>query len=144
MFTLIGSIIGFLSSALPSLLKLMQDHRDKKHELELLKLQMNLSSTNSRNSLEEMRLYTQAIEMSSLYNSAFTKHNTWVDSFAATVRPVITYAFFLMYLSLKVYYLNNNLNVWTEGDETIFATLISFWFGNRTLNGKQYIYKNGK
>ena len=101
MFTLIGSVIGFLSSALPSLLKLMQDHRDKKHEIELLKLQIESSSNNTQTHIEEARLYTQAIEMSSLYNSAFTKHHTWVDSFAATVRPVITYAFFLMYLSLK-------------------------------------------
>lgn len=144
MFTLIGSIIGFLSSAFPSILKILQDHRDKKHELELLKLQISNSNISAQNHLEEVRLQTQALEMSSLYNSSFIKHDTWVDSFAATVRPVITYAFFLMYLGLKIHALNHNLNVWTQEDETIFATLISFWFGHRTLNGKQYIYRHGK
>ena len=82
--------------------------------------------------------------MSQLWNHAFEKTYTWVDAFAASVRPVITYAFFVMYIGLKIYVATQSLNIldiWTEQDEIVFATLMSFWFGTRTLNGKQYIYK---
>ena len=147
MFALLGSLIGFLSSALPSLIKLFQDHRDKQQELAIIKLQIEGKLVYSQDNLEVVKHQTNALTMSKLYDHSFEKTNTWVDSFAATVRPVITYAFFFMYIGLKVYvamHTRDLSHVWSDQDEVIFATLMSFWFGNRVLNGKQYVYRNGK
>lgn len=142
MFTLIGSLIGFLSSTFPSILKLIQDHKDKKHELELLKLQIGENKNTSFNHLEEVRLQTQALELSSLYSHSFMKTETWVDSFNALIRPAVTSCMFLMYIVSKIYLLITlKTGVWGQEDEVMFSTLMSFWFGNRTLNGKQYVQK---
>jgi len=43
MLTLLGSLIGFLSSFAPSLIKLWQDKQDKQHELKLLEKQAELN-----------------------------------------------------------------------------------------------------
>ncbi|WP_019223831.1 hypothetical protein [Bartonella rattaustraliani] len=40
MLTLLGSLLGFLSSAFPDLLKIWRDKEDRKHELAILQLQM--------------------------------------------------------------------------------------------------------
>jgi len=40
MLTLLGSLLGFISSAFPDLLKIWQDKQDRKHELQILDRQM--------------------------------------------------------------------------------------------------------
>jgi hypothetical protein len=40
MLTLLGSLLGFISSAFPDLLKLWQDKQDRAHELQILDRQM--------------------------------------------------------------------------------------------------------
>lgn len=40
MLTLLGSLLGFISSAFPDLLKILQDKQDRAHELQILDRQM--------------------------------------------------------------------------------------------------------
>jgi cellulose synthase/poly-beta-1,6-N-acetylglucosamine synthase-like glycosyltransferase len=68
-----------------------------------------------------------------------------VDALNGTVRPVIAYAFFILYALVKLlsYAAVANSNVvpfvvlhdtlWTEDDAAIFAGIISFYFGQRAM-----------
>lgn len=70
-------------------------------------------------------------------------HFKSLDYLRGSVRPVLTYAFFLMFLFLKINAYehaiwHDNLSpllaitkVWDEGAAELFGAVIGFWFGRR-------------
>jgi len=146
MLTLLGSLIGFLSSFAPSLIKLWQDKQDKQHELKLLEKQAELNLKLGELQLEakDMEVSQQTLQMA--YN--FADPSKWADrdiykSFksiiyllTSSVRPVVTYIFLVGYLYFKwfIYLSTKDYNlVWTDEDMALFAGVISFWFGSREI-----------
>jgi len=146
MLTLLGSLIGFLSSFAPSLIKLWQDKQDKQHELKLLEKQAELNLKLGELQLEAKDIEASQQTLQMAYN--FADPSKWVDKdiyksfksiiylLTSSVRPVVTYVFLAGYLYFKWYiYLSTkdyNL-VWTEEDMALFAGVISFWFGSREI-----------
>lgn len=140
MITLLASIFGFLSSALPDVFRLFHDRSDKKHEMAILQLQLQ-SATAAR--LEEIGVIADMAESKALYRT-YNTGVTWIDAFNGTVRPVITYAFFALYALVK--YLQYTVigddaplfqyldALWNQEDQAIFASVISFYFGARTMS----------
>jgi hypothetical protein len=54
MLTLLGSLLGFISSAFPDLLKIWQDKQDRKHELQIIDRQMEQIHAKHPTSLEAL------------------------------------------------------------------------------------------
>jgi len=143
MITLIASIAGFISSIFPELLKFFKDKNDKQHELEILDRQIEFSKQSSKHRLEEVNISRDILEQASLY-STYKSGVGWVDALNGTVRPVLAYSFFGMYGGVKLLqyasisasaHLIEYLDVlWTIDDQAIFASVISFYFGQRTFN----------
>ena len=97
--------------------------------------------------LEEISVEADISESEALY-----KHDsqpsgvTWVDGLRASVRPIITYAFFTLFTVVKVsalYVLMNEEGlsvvqampqIWDPETQALFAAVMSFWFGQRALN----------
>ncbi|MBN8531560.1 MAG: hypothetical protein J0L97_06855 [Alphaproteobacteria bacterium] len=87
------------------------------------------------NRLEEIQTQADIAESRALYRT----YNTgirWVDALNGTVRPVIAYAFFLLYAVVKAMQFSADLPwlLWTEEDQAIFAGIISFYFGQRAMS----------
>ena len=107
MLSLISTLGGLLISGLPSALGFFQDKSDKKHELELAKLQterelqMMERGFIAQQKVEEIR--TDQVEMQSaaqMQNAALDhdkkvmeRASTWVVNYVGTVRPTVTYLF---------------------------------------------------
>ena len=146
MLTLLGSLLGFISSIFPDLLKLWQDKQDRKHELQILDRQMEQMRLGHNQRLDEIAINADVSQSLALY-----KHDsqpsgvTWVDGLRASVRPVITYGFFILFawvkLSAVVLLMNQdglNINealiqIWDAETQALFAGILSFWFGTRSL-----------
>ena len=142
MITLLGALLGFFSSAFPDLIKLYRDRQDKAHELAILQLQMQQQSQGHQERLEEIGATADIAEASALYQT-YTTHIAWVDALNGTVRPVLAYAFFLVYAYVK--YLKYTVMpenaliwqveaIWGDEDMAIFASIVSFYFGSRALS----------
>ena len=102
MLTLLGSLLGFISSAFPDLLRLWQDHQDRKHELAILDRQMEQMRLGHTQRLEEIVVEADIAESKALYRHDSQPSGVkWVDGLRASVRPVITYAFFLLFATVK-------------------------------------------
>lgn len=129
MITLLGSLIGFLSSIIPDVVKMFQDRQDKKHELEILKIQIQREQTAFNQKLEAINVQADIAESKQLY-ATYKTQIKWVDALNGTVRPVIAYSFFFLYAFLKIEFADN---LWTEEDQAIFAGIISFYFGQRSM-----------
>jgi len=100
MITLLGSLLGFISSTFPDLLKLFRDASDKKHEITLLQMQIDFQAQGHQERLEEINTNADIAESEALYKT-YTTGISWVDALNGTVRPVIAYSFFILYAAVK-------------------------------------------
>ncbi len=145
MLTLLGSFIGFLGSVFPDIVKFFHAKQDKAHELNLFDKQLELFKIKSQYKIEEFRDMADVAQMQGLYSYAPKTGVRWVDALSGSVRPVLTYTFFLLYGAVKyaqfkliagqsVFDWKQALSmVWHEEDQALFATVVSFWFGHRAL-----------
>ena len=142
MITLLASISGFVSSIIPEIIKYFKDVNDKKHELNILDKQIEYNANNAAQTLEEIHVSRDIFEHASLY-STYKTEIKWVDSLNGSVRPVLAYSFFLMYMGVKyiqykaitgsahaIEYLEV---LWSIDDQAIFAGIISFYYGQQTF-----------
>ncbi len=143
MVTIFASLVGFISSILPEVIKYFKDRSDKKHELDILAKQITFSKYTKTHQIEEVRAYHDILEQKSLY-STYSSGITWVDAINALVRPIIAYSFFILYIWVKyLQYTAIDLNqaplsfyldiLWNIDDQAIFAGIISFYYGQRTF-----------
>jgi len=154
MIALFSALLGFASSILPEFFKQHQDARDKAHELALLDRQSAIEFQRAAVDLDKsiqaaLAAQSTAVQESSRADIAANKAS-WVSAYSASVRPTITYAFFLLYAAVKSaqfwLLLHPELPwqtastlasalaaIWTEEDIAIFSAVIAFWFGDRML-----------
>lgn len=163
MIALFSALLGFVSSAVPEFIKLFRDGKDRAHEITLLKLQMEYdrqkaSQQQGENQqerttrLEAIGLEVQRAEELAL-NTRLKAQMTgihWVDALSGSVRPVITYGFFLLYVAIKVAQFHVMMEpplpwreplsgaqalvaLWGEEDVAIFSAIMAFWFGSRVM-----------
>ena len=145
MLTLLGSLLGFLSSAFPDVLRLWRDRADRKHELAILDRQMEAQRQGHTQRLAEIEVQADIAESRALYTHASQPSGVlWVEALRASVRPIITYAFFVLFATVKIAALlqlldqgvdftNGLIAIWDAETQALFAAVMSFWFGQRAL-----------
>jgi len=161
MLTLLGSLLGFGTSIFPSILEFFQDSKEKKHELASMEMQMILMNKKSELNIQEAQVSGElnniALELKAEIASVKASHEpqkltgiTWVDALRGSVRPIVTYWFMSLYTFSKVAMFIGALEdgiTWTEAgqmmfteyDLALFATILSFWFGDRI---RKYLREN--
>ena len=147
MLSLLGSVLGFGTSFLPSVLGFFE----KKQALLMLEAKAKYASELSKLKLKELDAEADIEEVKGLYKHAESlaqaNKSTFISALQASVRPVITYAFFSIFAFVKITYvilamqggedlLPAILAAWDEESKTIFAAIISFWFGNRLFKAR--------
>ncbi len=142
MITLLASIVGFISSIIPDVLKLAQDRSNKKHQLDIINQQVSAHNQGITTEFEAYKIKSDQEETNNLY-STYKSGINWVDAINASVRPALAYAFFGLYslVKYKQYeFLSSSMEarelvekLWTVDDQAIFAGIISFYFGQRAI-----------
>ena len=169
MLTLISTIFSFLAGGLPRFLEFLQDRGDKKQEIELLgmqiqrELELRKLGFDAEAKLEEIRslqlemetahqefqarLGAQTEELKSIYRHDVEigdGASQWVINLRASVRPVVTYGFFLLLVLIDIGIFIYGVNVgatfieiasqlWDENTQALFASIIAFHFGGRAF-----------
>jgi len=158
MFTLLTTIVSFLSGGIPRILDFFQDRNDKKHELDMANLQftreleLQKAGLQSQEHIEEIRLDGIQVQTAASEREALYSHDveigkgasTWVINARALVRPAITFGFFVILFlvdGFAVFYAfqkGTEFSVaikalWDDDMKIIFASIISFWFGTRAF-----------
>ena len=135
MIELLGSLLGFGTSFFPSVLEYFQDSKDKKHELAMLDKTKEWEYKEAQVTAEQ---HNVALELESELESIKGAHKSnvktgigFIDGLRGSVRPIITYWFMALYSYSKYTDYTQGAVLWTEPDRAIFATIISFWFGDR-------------
>ena len=146
MLTLLGSLLGFLGSAFPQILKLFQEAHDRRHELAILNLQMEQQRQGHQQRLEEIKSDGEIKQSLALYqHDSQPAGYKWVEALRASVRPVLTYAFFLLFAAVKIAGLYTMVSfdgmslavalplIWDAETQALFAAIMTFWFGQRAM-----------
>ena len=142
MLTILSTILGFFSSGFPSILRFFQDRTDKKHELDMMQMQIEFQKLNIGKQLEAIDVQAQSAQMQSMYQTIKTDIS-WVDAYNGIVRPTIALSLFIAYMVTKIplIYMQMELisvgtvvhNLWCEHDSALFGSIIGFYFGGRTF-----------
>ena len=158
MMTIISTVVSFLIGGIPKLLDRWQDSADKKHELELARmqtereLQMLEKGYAAQAKVEEIHTEQIAIQADAQTHMALLQHDiesakgasTWVINARAMVRPAITYGMFLLLAFVDIFgfwfafhrevdfeiALNQ---LWDDESQQIFASIIAFYFGGQAF-----------
>jgi len=145
MITLLGSLLGFGTSFLPEVLGFFRANQEHKHEMQKAQLQIDLMSKRAELKLEVMDREADIKETEGLYKHDNIDAGGFINALRGSVRPVITYCFFALFVAIKVTALlalvnsGNELGqalsvIWDEATAGLFAAIMSFWFGNRAVS----------
>jgi len=145
MLSLLGSLLGFGRSFLPKVMDYFQDRTDKAHELSVMEVQIRQQKELASQKLEMVSVEADVREIEALQKSMQPTGVPFVDGLRGSVRPVITYAFFALFVFVEVAaYLSLTSSgisgldaanaVWDEDTKALFAAVIAFWFGGRAIN----------
>ena len=144
MLSLFGTLLGFGTSFLPKVMDYFQDRSDKKHELLVMEVQIKQQKELAVQKLEMVNVEADIREVEALQKSMQPTGVPFIDGLRGSVRPVITYAFFLLFCFVEISaYLALTANgvsgldalnaVWDEDTKALFAAVIAFWFGGRAV-----------
>ena len=161
MFTLISTALSFLMGGLPKLLDFFQDKSDKKHELELAKMQteremqMLKEGYIAQAKVEEIRTEQIAIQSAEKEREALYAHDIaigqgaaqWVINARAFTRSFITYGLFILFAFVEIfgfmYAWRTGVDftialdaLWDNETQIIWPSVVSFWFGTQAFKSK--------
>ena len=145
MMTLLGSLLGFGSSFLPEVLNFFKAGQEHKQKMESMKLEMELMSKRSELQLSLLDKQADIKETEGLYKHDSIDAGGFVNALRGSVRPVITYAFFGLFVAVQVVIMVKVMDeggdwaaavtlMWTAETSWLFAAIMSFWFGNRAVS----------
>ena len=145
MMTLLGSLLGFGSSFLPEVLNFFKAGQEHKQKMESMKLEMELMSKRSELQLSLLDKQADIKETEGLYKHDSIDAGGFVNGLRGSVRPVITYAFFGLFVAVQIVIMVKVMDeggnwaaavtlMWTAETSGLFAAIMSFWFGNRAVS----------
>ena len=145
MLSLLGSLLGFLTSFLPKVLGWWEVKRDQAHELAMMDKQLETQKIIGNQKMQMVNIDADIRETEALQRSHASitrKGSKWAITLAATVRPIITYLFFveLMLLTWLMAFdfidMSTYQMIWNNDMQAVWAAVVSFWFGQRSFNRK--------
>tara|TARA_R100001594_G_scaffold109984_2_gene144712 strand:+ start:1526 stop:1981 length:456 start_codon:yes stop_codon:yes gene_type:complete len=146
MISLLGSLLGFTTSFLPSILDVFKQAQAHKQKLEMMKLQGELLEKKSALRIQELDKQAEIKEVEGLYkHDASLDGGKFVNGLRSSVRPVITYIFMGLFIAVEISIIVKFMETggeWTEAvnllwsDEVagLWSAILAFWFGNRAIS----------
>jgi tetrahydromethanopterin S-methyltransferase subunit E len=134
--TLLGGLMGFGASAIPEVISLVRASYFHKFAME---------AANAGHDDVLAQLTTQTQTLTTISSQLEAQAQSWMDFLSSSVRPILTYLFFGMFFFIKMTALYHVLHtdhveiltalpfIWDSETSSLFAAIISFWFGSRAL-----------
>jgi hypothetical protein len=142
---LLGGLFGPLIRMIPELLKYLDRKSEREHELRMQAANLEADKAKYSAQLGMAELETNAAQYTTAVNTLQEAlrgqfqltGNKWIDGLNMSVRPVITYSFFLLYALIKAQTLHDGgtlAQIWTETDMGLFSGILGFYFMGRVFD----------
>lgn len=140
MFGLVGSLIGFASSTIPSIIDVWKTKQQNSHQLKVMEL-------SAKYKVQEQEAKTDTAEVAGVYahaQSLTSRANTWAVTLSSTVRPISAYLIITLWLTVKllavlqIYFDGGEIYkvidvIFTDYDAGLMSSVICFYFGSRGM-----------
>lgn len=149
MLMLLAPFLGILGSAIPALLGFFQKKEDNTHELQMAEIKSRQIEQQGKIDMAVTNVNADSVEGKSLRDhDAALDGGKFINALRASIRPVITYVFFGLFVAVKasaayVMFEYGKTTpdilkaVWDSETQALFATVITFWFGSRVFEKMQ-------
>lgn len=150
MLTLLSPFLGIIGSLLPSIVRIFERKQEIQYELELNKIKMEAAVQNAQIqiAIEDAKADVADAQSVRSYDNNLDG-GSFINALRASIRPVITYVFFALFVAVKVaaawvmiqqgQSIPEMLKaVWDQDTMALFGTIIAFWFGARVLEKMNY------
>jgi hypothetical protein len=149
--SLLSPFFGILGSLLPSVVKIFERKQEIKYELDMAKITAEAGKYTAEVQYDIEAIKANSIERQSLYDhDKSLDGGKFINALRASIRPIITYSFFLLFVAVKVaaaYVMIVNGQdiptmldaVWDVDTMSLFSTIIAFWFGSRVMEKQSRI-----
>jgi hypothetical protein len=156
LLALLSPLLGAAVNLLPNILGYFERQQANKHEIELTKVKLDVAIQTAQLGIDLEEAKADAREGESLRTHDSTLDGgKFINALRASIRPVITYVFFALFVAIKVsaaYVMLSNgadvptmLNaVWDEETVALFGAIMGFWFGSRTIERMSGNISRGK
>jgi len=147
MISLLGTLLGFGTSIVPEILGYFKQKQANQQELAMLEAKAKYAEKLSELKLKELDAQADIAEAQSIYShDSNIDSGGFVNALRGSVRPIVTYAFFILFASIKTTALitmmsNDGVDlsvalvaIWDDETQAIFSAIIAFWFGNRAMS----------
>lgn len=153
MLSLLAPLLGIIGSIIPSIVRIFEKQQDLRHEIELTKLKMDAAALQSQNTLDIEAIKAVVAEGQSLRDhDRSLDGGKFINALRASIRPVITYLFFLLFVVIKLVALLTMVAtgqpipemldaIWDIETMSLFSTIVAFWFGSRIFEKREQ-YRN--
>jgi len=151
--TLIGGVLGGVTRLFPEVLNYYNKKEDRKHELAMFDKQLESDKLKAESALAqtkaqgEVQLDIKDIEaiVEATKAQAIKSGIAWVDALSSLMRPLITFWWVIVLysaaLSAKLWLMYQHyqdfasaiIAVWGADEKAIVASIVSFWFCDRSL-----------
>lgn len=146
--TILGGLMGGIFRILPEVIKLFDKVSERKHELELLKAEMEFAKIRGEIMMKQAEAAMTVAELDAMSAAIQEQGQTaraagkFVSAISALVRPLVTYWFVFFYSAVKIVTIslaleqNGNwkeviVSAWTVDDMSILMMILTFWFVGR-------------
>lgn len=152
----IGSaILGLASSTLPDIVAIFRKREEYKYEIALADIKTKQLELSSKHQLTVEEIRGLVSEGQSLRDHDVTLDGgKFINGLRASVRPIITYLFFLVFLTIKIatiYFIFRDVPentgmldmaevwnqispvIWGDSEQALFGAIMGFWFGSRLI-----------
>jgi hypothetical protein len=158
MFTLLTTLVSFLTGGVPKILDFFQNKSDNKHELAMAQLQMTQQLELQKagfvlqKDIEEIKYDQIQTQVAGAERTALYEHDieigkgasTWVINLRAMVRPAITFGLFGLLVVVELFgfyyavhtgisYNDAMRTLWSDDMQTVWASIVAFHFGTRAF-----------
>lgn len=149
--SLLPPLLGFAANMLPNIVSYYEKKQKYDYEVKLTELRIKLEEAglDHKEVMESIRSVVDEGESLRSHDGTIST-NEYVNILRATVRPILTYCFFLFFCAIKIATMVLMINagadpfqivetVWDSYTISIFGAVIGFWFGTRSM-----VYLNEK
>jgi len=150
LITLLSPFLGIIGSLLPSVVRIFERKQELKFQSETMKMQLELARQNAQIQIAVEDAKADAADAESVrsYDNNVDGGN-FINALRASLRPVITYTFFIVFMAIKLTVLFVMIDqgasmeamlkaIWDQDTMALFGTVMGFWFGSRILEKTGY------
>lgn len=153
LLSILSPLLGIIGSLLPNIVRIFEKREENKHEIELTKLRMDAATLQAEQALDLEAIKGIVSEGQSVRShDAAIDGGRFLNALRASIRPVVTYLFFLTFVIIKLIVLTTMIStgsdastiittVWDTETMALFGTIMAFWFGSRILEKRESLQR---